>query len=347
MLLSGTISIREFFAKSIMKTDINHIIASVLAGQATESERKVLNNWLRDPENFDDFMQIKKIWETKYANPKSVNYQEKRDQLWREIQLSRKGGFGWNYFLKIAAVMVIAVAVSFFIIQTISMESSGNKVSARSFIEKVTPAGIKSTFNLPDGSKVTLNAGSKLTFPASFDDTVRFMELTGEAFFQVVHDSLHPFVVKSGHTLTTALGTSFNISAYPGEATIDIALSTGKVKVDLLKDNDEAILLEQGEYISLEGDQILKREVFDNDTAIGWKDGLLVFNQSDFKTIIRKLERWYGVTFVYESVPTWVFDGKFKNENLENILKVLSHSEKFSYSINNDKTINLTFYETP
>ncbi len=331
-----------------MKKDINRIIASVLADQATEAERKILNSWLRDPENFKDFMQIKKIWETKYAEPKSVNYNEKRDELWREIQLSRKGGFKWNYFLKIAAMMIIAAAASFFIIQTISVERGEDKVSVRSIIEKVTPAGTKSTFNLPDGSKVTLNAGSKLIFPASFDDTVRFMELTGEAFFQVAHDSLHPFVVKSAHTMTTALGTSFNISAYPDEATIDIALSTGKVKVDILKDNDnsEAILLDQGEYISLEGDQILERDVFDNDTALGWKDGLLVFNQSDFKTVIRILERWYGVTFVYESVPVWVFDGKFRNENLENILEALSHSEKFSYSIN-DKTINLIFYETP
>ena len=331
-----------------MEKDINHIIASVLAGQATEKEKKVLEDWLGDPENLKDFIRIKEVWKTKYPEPEFINYKQKRDQLWGEIQVKGNDGIEWGYFIKVAAMIVIVVAAAFFIIQSISNETHSDQLSASPLIEKVTPAGIKSSFNLPDGSRVLLNAESKLTFPISFDDTARFVELQGEAFFQVARDPSRPFMVKSGHTLTTALGTSFNISAYPYEEKVNIALSTGKVKVDVLETNNnfEEVLLVPGEFISLDGENILNRGVFNIDTTIGWKDGLLVFNQSGFNTVIRKLERWYGVKFIYEKEPTWVFDGKFRNENLENILEVLSHSEKFDYSINH-KTVNLIFYDTP
>ena len=326
---------------------MNDIIASVLTGEATEEERKTLNKWLQDPQNFSDFIKIRERWEAKYDEPELIGRHEKRDQLWKDVRINRRKGIRWRYFIKVAAMIIMAVAMSFFIIQKVSNEIQEDQLAGNPLIEKTTPAGVRSTFDLPDGSRVTLNAGSQLIFPTLFDDTVRYVELKGEAFFQVARDPLRPFIVKGANTLTTAMGTSFNISAYPDDGKVSIALSDGKLKVDMQETNADfkEILLDPGEYVSLRQGDILKKGLFDKDTMLGWKDDLLVFNQSDFNTIIRKLERWYGVKFIYEHEPIWTFNGKFRNENLEDILEALSHSGKFKYSIN-QKTVNLTFYGT-
>lgn len=328
-----------------MTKNINHIIASVLTGEATERERTTLNKWLQDPKNFGDFIKIREKWEAKYEEPELIGHHEKRDRLQEDIRINRKKGIRWGYFIKVTAIVIMVMAMSFFIIRRVSNEIQEDRLEGNPLIEKTTPPGVKSTFDLPDGSRVTLNAGSQLIFPTLFDDTVRYVELKGEAFFHVAWDPLRPFIVKSANTLTTALGTSFDISAYLDDEKVNIALSDGKLKVDMLKTDAEEILLDPGEYVSLRQGDILKKGLFDKDTMLGWKDDLLVFNQSDFNTTIKKLERWYGVKFIYKHEPTWTFNGKFHNENLKNVLEALSHGEKFRYSIN-QKTVTLTFYET-
>ncbi len=99
-------------------------------------------------------------------------------------------------------------------------------------IEKSTEPGQKLSFHLEDGTKVILNAGSKIWYPSNFNIHEREVILEGEAFFEVSKDASRPFRIVTESVVTTALGTSFNINAFPSNENIEIALVTGKVSVE-------------------------------------------------------------------------------------------------------------------
>src|SRR5690606_21518010 len=116
---------------------------------------------------------------------------------------------------------------------------------------KSNPIGQKSIIQLADGSKVVLNADSELKFLDNFGQGHREIYLKGEAFFEVALDSLRPFTVYSGESVTMALGTSFNINSYDNKK-VQIQLATGKVKVIHEDKEKEPVYLDPGEEVIVE-----------------------------------------------------------------------------------------------
>lgn len=203
-------------------------------------------------------------------------------------------------------------------------------------------AGVKSSISLPDGTIVTLNSQSKVTYEKPFDREIREIALVGEAYFDVAKDTLRPFIVKTGPVSTQALGTEFNIQAYP-EYPISISLIEGSVLVS----NEEVVGLSEklipGEGILASLDNKLwQKDRFDLETTLAWMNKTLVFKNTPFKETIHSLEKWYGVEFkITGKMPEDVYiTGKFKDESLKNILEGISYSTKYSYSIEG-KTVNL------
>lgn len=147
---------------------------------------------------------------------------------------------------------------------------------------------------LPDGSKVWLNAETKLKFPVSFSATKeRKVELLGEAYFEVAKDREHPFIVSSGGQQVRVLGTHFNISCYDDENTIKTTLLEGIVKIN-------ETLLKPGQQAILRGTEV-KVVPVDIEIAMAWKNGDFIFKGEDFKTTMRKIARWYDVDIVYDA----------------------------------------------
>ncbi len=210
--------------------------------------------------------------------------------------------------------------------------------------EHATPPGVKSTLTMHDGSKVILNSGSTLKYVKNFNADKRILYLTGEAFFEVMKDSIRPFSVISGDVVTTALGTSFNIRAYKNED-INISLLTGKVAIDVWTINSESVHLEKGEAlkVDLEAGKVLKGS-FDIDQEIGWTQKKIIFNKIKLPEAIRILENWYGVKFMLQNRPdpNLKLVGSFHDELLENVLLGLSYTARFEFKIIQD-TVYLTF----
>ncbi len=253
----------------------------------------------------------------------------------------------WGFQVKVAASLALLALASAFIIWGLYESGmAGQQKATTAWITKQNPAGMRSQLQLPDGTMVWLNAESTLKYPPAFDSVSRNVVLVGEAFFDVVKDVQRPFTVQSGHLNTTALGTSFNISAYLQEETLEISLVTGKVMISEKQAGpQDEIILESGEQVIYTGrEQDFLKTNFDYNTSLGWKDGLLVFSEADIVQIKRKLERWYGVQIEVRGVPeqNWKINGAFKNQSLERVLERLSFSKAFTFQIS-DKIVIMDF----
>ncbi|MFC4874395.1 FecR family protein [Negadavirga shengliensis] len=202
-----------------------------------------------------------------------------------------------------------------------------------------TSPGVKSSLTLSDGTKVILNSGSKLSYVKNFSSGEREVFLEGEAFFDVYRDEARPFRVYTGEVVTTVLGTSFNVSTRDGEM-ISVALVSGKVSVKSSRSDTGEMLLEKGEMALVStNDFSMKKKVFSEEQVIGWTKGMIVFDRTPMQEAFAILENWYGVEIVLAgNIPSsLVFSGKFKEETLANILRGLSYSWEFDYTIRDDQ----------
>lgn len=207
------------------------------------------------------------------------------------------------------------------------------------------PKGSQYQLVLSDGSKVWLNASSTLRLPASFSGKERQVDLSGEAYFEVAKDTKKPFRVyaatPSGKEAKGAwvevLGTHFNINAYEDEHLLKATLLEGSVKVtpvhDAQPESNNACILLPGQQAqisasSLKENKALNVQAVDMEEAVAWKNNLFLFKNSDIKTIMRQLARWYDVSVVYEgNIPERNFSGKInRNTELTTVLKILEQS---------------------
>jgi ferric-dicitrate binding protein FerR (iron transport regulator) len=193
-----------------------------------------------------------------------------------------------------------------------------------------TPRGRQYRLTLPDGSGVWLNAASSITYPTAFSATERSVAITGEAYFEVAKDRARPFRVKVNEMQVDVLGTNFNINAYPGQGSIRITLLKGSVKV---KSVQAAVTLQPGQQASLAASPstplLQVRSDADIDEVMAWKNGFFKFNDTDIRTVMQQLERWYDLEVVYEgAVPKDHFGGKLpRDANASEVLKALEQTQ--------------------
>ena len=197
---------------------------------------------------------------------------------------------------------------------------------------------------MSDGTKVLINSGSTVRFLKNFESNKREVYLDGEAYFEVAKDSLRPFSVITGSVTTTALGTSFNISAYPSEQ-ISVALVEGLVEVDAYQKDTNRVFLQKGELVSVNNESgKIRKQQFDSELVLAWTNKKIIFQGVHLAEALRILENWYGVKFFIDSKPTREITiyGVFQDETLENVLENISYTAGFNYKINKDE-VNLIF----
>ncbi|WP_342332836.1 FecR domain-containing protein [Pedobacter sp. FW305-3-2-15-E-R2A2] len=193
-----------------------------------------------------------------------------------------------------------------------------------------TPIGGQYELQLPDGTRVWLNAASSLKYPASFYALKqRSVELIGEAYFEVAKDKTKPFLVKSKGQEVEVLGTHFDVNAYPDEQSIKTTLMEGSVKLN------GQLTLKPGEQSVLSDGKFNVKEVNAIDAA-DWKNGEFVFNNEPLTSIMKKVARWYGVEIVYTNdlgkVPT--FSGSVsRSENISSVLNMLAETSNVRFAI--------------
>lgn len=166
-----------------------------------------------------------------------------------------------------------------------------------------TPKGGQYQVNLPDGTKVWLNAASELKFPLSFAKLKeRRVELHGEAYFEVEKDASKPFIVKSEQQTVQVLGTHFNINSYADEKETKTTLLEGSVKVNPIGGNDaDQVVLKPGLQAQVfSGVKQVNVLRVDPQAAVSWKNGQFFFEDEPIENIMMQVARWYDVEIVYQ-----------------------------------------------
>lgn len=198
-----------------------------------------------------------------------------------------------------------------------------------------TPRGGMYQLRLPDGSRVWLNAESSIKYPVFFTGKEREVELSGEAYFEVIKNVSKPFIVKTGNQTVEVLGTGFDINAYTDEAAVKTTVVEGSVRVS----GDSAVVLRAGEQARLVtgGGLSIDRHP-DLDQVMAWKNGLFRFNDVSIGTIMRNAARWYDVDVVYKTDNKLGFVATISRDvPISKLLKLLELTDRVHFQIDGKK----------
>jgi ferric-dicitrate binding protein FerR (iron transport regulator) len=262
--------------------------------------------------------------------------------------------------MRYAAVFVLAMAMSWYWFRNDRPADTNPAVAATTdgFNEISVMYGSKTRIVLPDSSVVYLNSGSKLHYPPVFGQA-RNVSLTGEGYFVVRSDSLHPFIVHTADVSVKALGTEFNVKAYPEENQVETLLIKGSVEI-LKKDQAKPITgLKPGEkatYIKSGSQRQSASPVAKNvpdsprmhiniesapDVSTGWVNNQLVFDAASFEEIAVCLERWFNVNIDIRTagLKKVKLSGRFDTENIEQVMRSWQLTTFFTYQIDKNKII--------
>ncbi|WP_279120926.1 FecR family protein [Bacteroides acidifaciens] len=229
-----------------------------------------------------------------------------------------------------AAVVLLCLSVwtAYLYMQPVAMQTVSTLAETR-------------TVSLPDGTSVTLNHYSTLTYPERFKTDNREVELNGEAYFEVSKDKKHPFIVQTDAVDVRVLGTHFNVDAYRDSRDVRTTLLTGSVAVSN-KSNSEHMILKPNEiaiYNKVEK-KLTRKLLVDATDEISWRHGEFIFDDVPLSDIARKLSNSFGTTIQItdSALQNYRISARFPNgEDLETILSVLQDAGYFNYSHDNNQ----------
>ena len=242
--------------------------------------------------------------------------------------------------IRLAGVFLILMATLVVYLRSRERVDTGSEMHVK-YITKENPRGQKSQISLPDGTVLWLNSESRIVYPERFNADKRVVELKGEAFFEVAEDMNRPFMVQMNNLQVVALGTSFNISAFPEDQNVAVSLVTGKVLVKeniplgmKKKPHFEQIVMVPGEKLLYDlQDFSIQKSYYDFKTDIVWKDGTIYFENASYQEVKTKLERWFNVKFILKNGENrqWNYSGEFNRESLDRILERIGFVEGFEF----------------
>lgn len=367
------------------------LMARKLSGEATEAELEELAILMREnpgisysKEIMQDIWNSKCIPDRQYAENKykelvrqmqgmginEIGFFEEDHFINNETEKRSFSGRRLKYMLAAFSVVIITGAIALFAYKN---ESNSITAALEQPIknEVSTKNGSKSSLVLPDGTKVWLNAGSKLTYDKSYGNKIREVQLSGEGYFDVVKNTSKPFIIHTTTIDIKVLGTQFNVKCYPGEKATETSLIRGSIEVTL-KDRHEKIMMKPNEklvinnedavavkntnqvarpllpvkaekpIISLSHITFLPADSTVIETA--WVKNKLIFSSETFEEVALKMEHWYNTTidFADERIKAQRLTGNFEKENVLEALNALQLTTHFLYTVKNDR---ITIYK--
>jgi len=382
------------------KESIWNLIAKKLAGEASTEELHELEMQLKaNPELHYSMQTIIDLW-----NPSGASDAEEAGQAF-ENHIRRMNLLGIDYpspdtnsnaslasdstetssqpndsrskriFLGLGLLLVLIAGLcwwgrEYFIpAEPKNIAASANQTQDNAASVISTKNGSKTNVVLPDGTQVWLNAGSKLSYTKSFGNNIREVTLTGEAFFDVVHNAEKPFIIHTVSMNIKVLGTRFNVKSYPTDKATEATLIRGSIEVSFKDRPAEKIILKPNEKIIVANSngaalKPIKEKLPDavaNEPIVAvsgltyyqhsrdvvetsWVENKLIFQNESFEELARQLERWYGVTIRFKNpdLQLLYFTGDFKNESITQALDALKLSNNFNYIIDGN---NITIFK--
>jgi ferric-dicitrate binding protein FerR (iron transport regulator) len=235
--------------------------------------------------------------------------------------------------LRYAAIFILAFLIGGSSVYFLQVSLHSRTVT---FNEIIVPLGESTEVILADQTRVWLNSGARLSCPSGFRGKIREVSLTGEAFFEVTHNSKKPFHVVTPNLTVNVLGTTFNVEAYPGSEFTNVTLVEGKVNIE---DRQGRLLatLSPSENASYDANnRKIELSKVSTDLYTSWREGTILFKDEKLTAIAKKIERWYNVEIVFDDEP--VRDLRFtgsilKNKPVDQIMQILKYTSGVDYTI--------------
>lgn len=354
------------------------LLSKKLAGEASSHELKDLENLiLEHPEWQYAIQNLEDLW--KHEPLRATIHEEDAYMLHLHRMSEQNIPFGdrpveemparstrrigkWYW----AAAAAILATGSLLIIQYFNHSTDNSQQAIKEHNEISTRPGSKSRVQLPDGTIVMLNAGSKLAYNKDFGKGIREVTLTGEAFFDVKKMNSVPFVIHTSSIDIKVLGTVFNVKAYPEDKKTETSLIRGSIEVTIKNRPNDKIILSPSEKLVVEQSTVAeepravanKKELvasvntlmsvnklkYEADSTVAetlWIENKLVFRDESFEDLAVKLERWYSIELEIadKSLQRRRFSGIFENETIEQALEALKMTVPFKHEQTGNKII--------
>ena len=311
------------------------LIEKYLNDQCSPEEEEIIHLWI-DNNDADNYPSV--LSEAKYLNKEKKTWKRLSAELeGLQLQHSNHKHLSFNFLLRCAAVFFLLLTSIW------ALNSFTNGMFWWKGDQYTTGYGETRQINLQDGSVVMLNAMSELKVSRDYGKNKRELYLKGEGYFKVQKDKHRPFIVYTKDIASRALGTQFNVSAYPEDKQVIVSLQEGKLEVKRLRSesvSQEAVFLGQGQEVSYASHQLLKK-TFKDKERLSWKEHILYFKDNNMENVLGRLSRFYGVSFDYSALKDnhWKLNGEYKNQSLNDVLESLSFNYSFRYQIIGDKVI--------
>ena len=318
---------------------INNLLKRFVDGLYTRKDADdLLKHFHAGKYNTEISEAIDTVWEEMEEDEvSSLQHQQYREEARLLLSRIRKPEKRFSFIPYLRYVAIVAVILSigwggFRLIRS-------NQEKVLTYTEVHVKNGEHKRVILPDGTSVTLNAGSYLRYPREFITDVRRIEMNGEAFFEVTRDEEKPFLIHTKDADVKVLGTSFNVKAFDMDEQLTVSVQTGKVQVDLPEAMMRLLPDEQFVMDKTKGEFQKRNE--DARLSTVWIKGGLYFNRTPIRTVVNELVRMYNRTI--EFAPGAEYDdyiyGEHDNKSLEAVLKSIQYSTDIKYRIENDKIV--------
>lgn len=298
----------------------------------SDSEKAFLEEWSHLTNDNRCFRQL--MNEMKLSSEVERRKEEMRSHIRQELS---KRIHKSKYIYRIRKLSAVAASIIILLgIASYFSYKEGIKQINSSQVEIFNPLGRLSTVTLPDGSKVVLNAGTTISYPNVFVTENREVSIKGEAFFEVVHDAQHPFIVNTDEISVRVLGTQFNVKAYEKDDLIEVSLEEGKVEVQSKDKKNRVFLVPSEQACYNKYNHSLTMRNINLAYYTSWRNGAYYFRALPLKEIAKQLERIFNVHIFITStnIENIIFTGEFlRGENLEQILRIITADNRLKYRI--------------
>jgi transmembrane sensor len=311
------------------KTDWN-LLAKYMAGETNEKETAVIMTWVEErPENRALLKEIKSDWN----KMDRMNERFDVDGAWSKLhsRISTTGEpvierdfAGKQKYLHTQFLTPVRVAASLLLLALLG--ATLVIVSGRMQKVNIETANSEKSrvITLPDGSRVTMNENSKLTYAKHFNRKVREVSLTGEAFFDVSPDKNKPFRIYAGNACVKVLGTSFNVNARKNNGQVEVFVSTGIVELSEADNQNNRVLLHSGNIGLFSNKQVSSAKAID-ENSITWKTGNMTFTNTRLTDVTSLLNDVFDVNIIITEpgIDSTRIIGSYQNDPLDDILEVI------------------------
>lgn len=305
-----------------MKKSIDQLIANVLDGEASPEEVLQFSNWLNsDKKNQEEFCQIKSYWQAEITPEETINPLAPMEKFSHKLKKEQRKKL-FFYSISIAAITLLVLGISawYFVYNQTEKE-----VHYYTYMTNNNRAEIL----LSDGTKVMLNKNSQLTYTDLYGEEIRNVQLKGEAYFEVAHDSVIPFLLTMGESSIRVLGTKFNAKSYDEESDITATLVEGSIQFQIA-DQQIVLLPDQQVNFDRETKKIEIKEVDSYELTL-WTKSVIKYKTIPFSELINRLKETYETEIIIKNAvlrsPELTVSASFdENQSLEEVLKVISRS---------------------